>query len=135
MASAKYRTCTQYFGIGAQLTLLQPLANRVDVHTARLRDHSCVIADLLATTRQQHAILVGVFDCSIPLPQTAAPVTGPPRGGPYVSQTDFASHLADSTYERSILSQGVSRGGITIDDYLFTVLQDATAFVTRHFPA
>ena len=87
-----------------------------------------VIANLLATTRQQHSILVGVFDGSISIPQTAPLATGPPVGGPYVSQAIFDSHLADRAYELSILSQGISGGGITVDDRLFKVLQDSTDF-------
>ena len=81
-------------GTGSQSTLLQPLTNGMDAQEVRLRDQSRFIADLLATTRQQHSILVGVFDGSISIPQTATLATGTPLGGPYVSYAIFDTHVA-----------------------------------------
>ena len=47
----------------------------------------------------------------------------------------FDTHVADSRYERSLLTQGIMGGGITVDDRLFTVLEDSKSFVSRYFPA
>ena len=47
----------------------------------------------------------------------------------------FDTHVADSRYERSLLTQGIMGGGITVDDRLFTVLEDSKTFVSRYFPA
>ena len=107
----------------------------MDAQEVRLRDQSRDISDLLATTQQQHSILVGIFDGSISIPQQTPAATVPLAGGPFVTKAVFDIHVADSAYERSLLTQGIMGGGITVDDRLFTVLQDATEFVSRYFPA
>ena len=135
VATSASRTCAQYLRTRDQSLLLQPLTNRMDAQEVRLRGQSRVISDLLATTRQQQSILVGVFDGSITIPQTAPVAAGPLVGGPYVSQAIFDTHVADSAYARSILSQDISGGGITVDDRLFTVLRDVTDCISRYFPA
>ena len=104
------RTFAQYLGTGAQASLPQLLKNPMNTQEVRLRDQSREISDLLATTRQQHSILAGIFDGSISIPQSAPAASGPLVGRPFVTQAVFDTHVADSAYARSLPSQGIIGG-------------------------
>ena len=78
VAESASRTCDQYLGTGAQAAFMLPMTRRMDAQDERLRDQRREIADLLATMRQQQAIISGIFDGSIALPRGPASRPGRP---------------------------------------------------------